>query len=244
MILYKPYDRARAVLYAETWALSRNPLFLNFAGRGGDCTNFISQCLLAGSCTMDFTPDFGWYYISVNDRAPAWTSVDYFYDFLTEQPAFAAQNGGTGPYGREVGFEDLELGDFIQLANASGEYYHTLIVTGFEPNDILICAHTDDALNRRLSTYNYASLRLLHVDGIRVEVDDDVCFEPLLAGVAIDVPGYPGFVDSVPDIPESPTAPPSGSSPPTETAPLPPPEPIRPEPPTAPPIGPDGLTVL
>ena len=67
------------------------------------------------------------------------------------------------------------------------DYYHTLIITGFEPNDILICAHTDDALNRRLSTYNYASLRFIHIDGVRIEVADDVCYEPLLEGTAIEV---------------------------------------------------------
>lgn len=187
MILSKFYDRERAVIYAETWALRRNPLFLNFAGRGGDCTNFTSQCLLAGSCTMDFTPNFGWYYISADDRAPAWTSVDFFYDFITETPAFAAENQGIGPYGREVGVEEVELGDFIQLADEAGDYYHTLIITGFEPNDILICAHTDDSLNRRLSTYNYTSLRYIHIDGVRIEVPDDVCFEPLLDGIAIQV---------------------------------------------------------
>ncbi len=255
MILYKPYDRERAVLYAETWALSRNPLFLNFAGRGGDCTNFTSQCLLAGSCTMDFTPDYGWYYISVNDRAPAWTSVDYFYDFITEQPAFAAENRGLGPYGREVDIMELELGDFIQLANAAGEYYHTLIVTGFEPNDILICAHTDDALNRRLSTYNYASFRLIHIDGIRVEAADDICFEPLLAGSAIDVPGVPDA--TVPDTdtppadtpdPQPPTTPPTPipevETDPITPVPATPPEPIRPEPPDELIIGPDAGTAI
>ena len=192
MILTKPYNRERAVSYAEAWALRRNPLFLNFAGRGGDCTNFISQCLLAGSCTMDFTPDFGWYYISPEDRAPAWTSVDYFYDFVTQQPNFANENAGIGPFGREVGAAEIRLGDFIQLADREGEYYHTLIITGFEPNDILICAHTDDALNRRLSTYNYASLRFLHIDGVRIEVEDDVCYEPLLEGIAIEVNGPMG----------------------------------------------------
>ena len=193
MILTKPYNRERAVSYAEAWALRRNPLFLNFAGRGGDCTNFISQCLLAGSCTMDFTPDFGWYYISPEDRAPAWTSVDYFYDFVTQQPNFANENAGIGPFGREVGAAEIRLGDFIQLADREGEYYHTLIITGFEPNDILICAHTDDALNRRLSTYNYASLRFLHIDGVRIEVEDDVCYEPLLEGIAIEVNGPMGM---------------------------------------------------
>ena len=88
MIVIKPYDRERAVEYALTWALDRNPLFLNFTGRGGDCTNFASQCLLAGSCTMEYTPDFGWYYISSENRAPAWTGVEFFYDFVTEQPIF------------------------------------------------------------------------------------------------------------------------------------------------------------
>ena len=187
MLLVKPYVRERAVTYAERWALSRNPLFFNFAGRGGDCTSFTSQCLLAGSCTMDFTPDFGWYYVSPEDRAPAWSSVDFFYDFITEVPNFASRNTGVGPFGREVEVEEVELGDFIQLADEDGNYYHTLIITGFEPNDILICAHTDDSLNRRLSTYNYASLRYLHIDGVRVEVGDDVCYEPLLAGEAITV---------------------------------------------------------
>ncbi len=187
MILVKPYDRERAVTYAETWALRRNPLFLNFAGRGGDCTNFTSQCLLAGSCTMDFTPDFGWYYRTPEDRAPAWTSVAFFYDFITEQPVFANENAGIGPFGREVRAREIEPGDFIQLADEEGDYYHTLIITGFEPNDILICAHTDDALNRRLSTYNYASLRFIHIDGVRVEIPDDTCYEPLLEGRAIEV---------------------------------------------------------
>ncbi|MBR6783038.1 MAG: amidase domain-containing protein [Clostridia bacterium] len=187
MILVKPYNRERAVNYAETWALRRNPLFLNFAGRGGDCTNFTSQCLLAGSCTMDFTPDFGWYYISSEDRAPAWTSVAFFYDFITEQPVFANENAGIGPFGREVRAREIEVGDFIQLADEEGDYYHTLIITGFEPNDILVCAHTDDALNRRLSTYNFASLRFIHIDGVRIDVEDDVCYEPLLEGRAIEV---------------------------------------------------------
>ena len=67
MIVYKEYNRARAVEYARRWALSRNPLFTNFAGRGGDCTNFVSQCIYAGTCQMNFTPSFGWYYIDQNE---------------------------------------------------------------------------------------------------------------------------------------------------------------------------------
>ena len=36
MIVEKPYDRERAVEYARRWALSRNPLFIDFTGIGGD----------------------------------------------------------------------------------------------------------------------------------------------------------------------------------------------------------------
>ncbi|MCQ2430948.1 MAG: amidase domain-containing protein [Clostridia bacterium] len=187
MIVTKPYDREKAVIYARRWALSRNPLFYDFAGQGGDCTDFASQVLLAGSCTMDYTRDFGWYYLSVGDRSPSWTGVEYFYDFLTGRPDFAAENGGIGPFGRDVPVEEVFEGDFIQLADRNGDFYHTLVITGFEPDDIIVCAHTNDALDRRLSTYNYAFLRFIHIDGIHTEIPDDTCFDALLAGKAIDV---------------------------------------------------------
>lgn len=43
-----PYNRGKAVAYALEWAMSRNPAYLDFEELGGDCTNFASQCLLAG----------------------------------------------------------------------------------------------------------------------------------------------------------------------------------------------------
>ena len=82
MKLTLPYDRDRAVMYARKWALTRNPLFVDFSDVGGNCTSFVSQCVYAGCCNMNFTRDFGWYYISGEDRAPAWSSVEFFYDFL------------------------------------------------------------------------------------------------------------------------------------------------------------------
>ena len=82
MLIERPYYRERAVMYARRWALSRNPLFLDFTGTGGDCTNFVSQCILAGSCVMNFTPTYGWYFRSSADRAPAWSGVEAMNNFL------------------------------------------------------------------------------------------------------------------------------------------------------------------
>ncbi|MBQ2735429.1 MAG: amidase domain-containing protein [Clostridia bacterium] len=183
MLITKPYRRERAVEYAKRWALDRNPLFIDFTGIGGNCTNFVSQSVLAGSCTMNYTKDFGWYYISEEDRAPAWSSVEYFYDFMTGAPVFASQNGGVGPFAREVAREEAELGDVIQYANSMGDWYHTVMITGFDGDEILVSAQSDDAIDRPLSSYRNAVMqRFLHIEGVRIEIDDDVCFETLLVG--------------------------------------------------------------
>ncbi len=175
-MVIEPYHRERAVAYAKRWAYGRNPLFPNFAGIGGDCTNFISQCVYAGCCTMNFSPVLGWYYISLNDRAPAWSGVEFFFWFLT-------QNQGPGPFGREVGAGELSIGDVIQLGREEGDFYHTLLVTGYANGTYLVAAHTDDSLNRRLDSYSYSRIRFLHIDGIQVVTPDtSACFENVLSG--------------------------------------------------------------
>ena len=77
MLVTKSYIRERAVEYASKWAFSRNPLFYDYTGIGGNCTNFVSQCLYAGSCTMNFTPVYGWYYLSDRERTASWTGVEF-----------------------------------------------------------------------------------------------------------------------------------------------------------------------
>jgi len=54
------FNRWRAVEYTTPWALGRNPDFPDYsslAGGGGDCSNFVSQVLLAG----------GWSTLGVGD---------------------------------------------------------------------------------------------------------------------------------------------------------------------------------
>ena len=184
----REYNRARAVAYARRWALDRNPLFFDFTGGGGNCTNFVSQCVLAGCCQMNFTPDFGWYYLSPNERAAAWTGVEFFYNFLTNNESEGVGDG-LGPFGREVGpREILQLGDVIQLGRADGDYYHTLIVTGYGRRTYLVSAHSNDVYNRPLSSYNYSRIRYLHIDGYRTDQRFvGACFDDLITGVSLVV---------------------------------------------------------
>ncbi|MBO5682999.1 MAG: amidase domain-containing protein [Clostridia bacterium] len=186
MLVDIPYNRARAIEYARRWALSRNPLFLDFTGRGGDCTSFVSQCIFAGCGVMNYTETFGWYYITSSDRAPAWAGVDEFFDFITGAPEFLAQNGGTGPRGFNVtDANDIEIADVIQLQNSRGEFYHSLIISDITNEDILVCAHSDDALDRPLSTYNYASLRVIHIERATLDLELDSTFQNLIDGIAL-----------------------------------------------------------
>lgn len=181
MLVERRYDRDRALTYAREWAMSRNPLFIDYTGFGGDCTNFVSQCLFAGSCRMNFTPVFGWYYLDADSRTASWTGVQYFHNFLTN-------NRGEGPFGVEADETDLRVGDVVQLQNEDGAYYHTLLVSGIDPEaGILVAAHSNDAFDRPLSTYTYAAARFLQVSGVRVELDVSTgsCFYDLIGGIAI-----------------------------------------------------------
>ncbi len=185
MLINLPYQRENAVAYAKKWALSRNPLFYDFTGQGGNCTNFVSQCLFAGCGVMNYTPTFGWYFRSPTDRAPAWTGVNELYRFLLGVEGFPSAEERVGPYATDARISRaVEIGDVIQLANEEGRFYHTLLICGFTENDILVCAQSDDALDRPLSTYDYASLRILHIEGAKGEFPYESRFDSLLNGTS------------------------------------------------------------
>ena len=106
---------------------------------------------------MNYEKDIGWYYNSVNDRAAAWSSVEYLRKFLLSNSSF-------GPFASSVPLSQLQLGDLIQLNNGL-EFYHTLVVAGFSSGTPLVCAHTDDSYLRRLDTYYYDYASALHILG-------------------------------------------------------------------------------
>lgn len=147
------YNRDNAVNYARKWALGRNPVYLDFEELGGDCTNFVSQCVHAGGIPMDIAKPYIWkYYGSVwNEfsnrigRSSSWTAVMYFRDY--------ARNNRTGVGLRaEVGAElnTLLPGDVIQIEDV----HSTIIVENVYSDgnlvDFLIACHTSDRLNERL----------------------------------------------------------------------------------------------
>ena len=152
-------DVGKEIEYAREWAFSRNPDFYTFDLLGGDCTNFVSQCIYAGGAVMNYTPDVGWYYISLLDRAAAWTGVEFFYNFMVN-------NTGAGPFGEEVRVRDAQPGDVVQLCMEDG-CYHSLFVVDVRGGMPYVAAHTNDAYDKLLYDYGYGSARCIHIIGAR-----------------------------------------------------------------------------
>jgi len=154
------YSRERAVLYARNYWNKRNPKFYNFDKIGGDCTNFVSQCLFYGGFDMKFTTN-GWFYSSINLRSPAWSGVNEFCDFLITNIS------EDSPKGRIVSLSDIEVGDVIQLDLGRGFFHHNTIVTNINGeknfNNILIACHTADAFDKPLSDYNIKKTRCIKI---------------------------------------------------------------------------------
>lgn len=151
-------DTAAQIAYARRWALGRNPAFYDFDSTGGDCTNFVSQCVYAGGAVMNYTRDYGWYYISPRDRAAAWSGVDYFYRFVT-------QNTGVGPFGEQVSISQAQPCDVVQLGSAQG-YYHSLFVINTQ-NGVRVAAHSNDVYGKPLYDYDFDRARCIRILGAR-----------------------------------------------------------------------------
>ena len=148
------FNRNISVEYAREWAYKRNPRYYDFDKLGGDCTNFVSQCLHAGGIEMNYS-SLGWYYTNLNSRAPAWTGVNEFWNF-------GINNTGKGVRFDQCAINDLEIADFIQLYNGT-RFYHNLLVTKVEKvlgsKVIYVSAHDFNAFNRPLSNYMFSSYR-------------------------------------------------------------------------------------
>ena len=156
----KEYNRQKCLEYANQWALSRNPNYYDYEKIGGDCTNFASQCIYAGSGVMNGK---SWYYRDANHKSPSWTGVEFLYDFLL-------QNQSVGPHGSLVPQTEIQIGDLIQLSSQGGRFTHSLIVVGIGNvhylSEIYIATHSFDALGRPVSTYDFQKIRFVHIDQV------------------------------------------------------------------------------
>lgn len=152
------YNRERAVQYAKRYGKEPNKRYRYFAGHhdgGGDCSNFISQCLKAGGAPMGYNSQSPWWYnrnntdnVARHTWAISWTVAHSLYWCLKVRGKYNI----SGLKGQEIeSIDQLEIGDLIQYENHKGVIYHSTIITDFTYEKgkriPLITQHSFDAVN-------------------------------------------------------------------------------------------------
>lgn len=136
------YNRTAAVAYANRWWADNNPQFPVFQD---DCTNFISQCLLAGGAPMRGMPnrEQGWWMIGLHERWSYSWSVSHSLRWYLE----TSQRGLKGT--RVFSAAELALGDVIFYDfEGNGRVDHSTIVTRIENGTPYVNAHTMNSADR------------------------------------------------------------------------------------------------
>jgi len=145
------YRRIAAVQYALKYIQYPNPFYPNWEHLGGDCANFISQCLHAGGQPMKGSPDTtktaedwnNWFSRgsrpSIVNVSSTWRGAQAFRDYwqrhASESRFFNAMDIDSYNY--------AQIGDVISLLNSAGFAYHTLIIVEKQKLDFKVAAHTD-----------------------------------------------------------------------------------------------------
>lgn len=157
--MYSSYLAHYAVEYASDYYRNYNPNYPDWGGYGGDCANFVSQCLHAGGKRMRGTPgssssaqDFrNWFSVgsttNTSNVSSTWRGADAFRHYWqsnsTSYKKFNSFSLSAVDYGR--------VGDTVTLLNSNGRGYHTLIIIGFSSSDLIMAQHSSSRYDVRLS---------------------------------------------------------------------------------------------
>ncbi len=166
------YDREGALAYADQYAMGRNGDWADYTGSGGNCQNYVSQCLLAGGIPMDTQGDAVWkWYGSGLSNAPgaegrssSWTSVTSFRQYAMDNTGFGLVALVDAPY------YTGQPGDLIQMGTEDA-WRHTVIITqavtdgAGETVDYLVDSNTSDMRDYPASLYGYPVYSLTHIVG-------------------------------------------------------------------------------
>ena len=152
------YARRDAVQYARRWALSRNRAYNDFTKGGGDCMNFVSQCLYAGGLPFK-NNGFEWHGLR-GGSSFSWRGVDSFLKQLKNYQQFGSPRL---EFSCEETPESLKAGDlvFTVAEGVPGDIErnpsHVVILSHdyADKGQLVVCGHTVDqfdAVKRRDDT--------------------------------------------------------------------------------------------
>lgn len=143
------YNVANAIAYADKYCINYNSSYNSYKGRGGDCANFVSQCLFAGGFPQDST----WYKHSV-----AWINVMKQIAHFKQYGSFMNANNGNLLAGNPIYFD----------WNGDSTYDHATICVGRNNSGTAILdSHTKDLYHAAWNNWSFskAATIQLHKSG-------------------------------------------------------------------------------
>lgn len=162
------YNRVSAKNYAMKYALEPNERykFYKFVnGNGGDCTNFVSQCLRAGGAPMDNNNIRPWWYDVSGKASICWAVANSLFWYLKTNQSLNRNI----IKGLEVDDRSkLEIGDVVFYENYGKVIFHAAIITSFieESGNIepRISQHSYNQLNETYKkSYDYKKAHFLKI---------------------------------------------------------------------------------
>ena len=131
------YNVSKAIAYADKYCINYNSSYNSYKGRGGDCANFVSQCLYAGG----FKQDSVWYRHSV-----AWINVMKQIAHFKQYGKFLNANNGNLIKGNPIYFD----------WNGDGVYDHATICVGRNNSGTAILdSHTKDLYHATWTNWSF-----------------------------------------------------------------------------------------
>ena len=131
------YNVSKAIAYADKYCINYNSSYNSYKGRGGDCANFVSQCLFAGG----FKQDSVWYRHSV-----AWINVMKQIAHFKMYGKFLNTNNGNLIKGNPIYFD----------WNGDGVYDHATICVGRNNSGTAILdSHTKDLYHATWTNWSF-----------------------------------------------------------------------------------------
>ena len=132
------YNVANAIAYADKYCINYNSSYNSYKGRGGDCANFVSQCLFAGGFPQDST----WYKHSV-----AWINVMKQIAHFKQYGSFMNANNGNLLAGNPIYFD----------WNGDSTYDHATICVGRNNSGTAILdSHTKDLYHATWNNWSFS----------------------------------------------------------------------------------------
>lgn len=174
------YSSSSAVNYAHNWAKGYNSNYKSFDG--GDCTNYVSQCVVAGGKNMkskelaygdDCTNNLSYWfnhkqkcnrkgdYIYKWKWSSSFNNVGDFYSYWKKQGATCSSGMSLDSIQKE-----LKLGDIVQIYDTNSNhrcFYHSIIITAGKKGDWKYSGHTSPRKDYPLEKITGPGLKLRYI---------------------------------------------------------------------------------